>query len=92
VEGVSPSSSAQQVLSPHQVEGASLSSVAQAAQRGKQPMIEEEMTGDPDIDIIDIDIHSPSTKLHEVIQQKEAENHLLQQKLEMAQWTITYLE
>ena len=50
------------------------------------------MTGDPDIDIIDLDTRSPTTELHEVIQQKEAENRLLQQKLEMAQGRITYLE
>ena len=55
-------------------------------------MIEEGLSGDPDIDIIDLDTRSPSTELHEIIQQKEAENRLLQQKLEMAQWTITYLE
>ena len=67
VEGVSPSSSAQRVLSPHQVEGASLSSPAQAVQRGKQPMVEEEMTGDPDIDIIDLDTRSPTSELHEAI-------------------------
>ena len=60
VEGVSPSSSAQRVLSPHQVEGASPSSAAQASQRGKQPMIKEGMSGDPNIDIIDFGIHSPS--------------------------------
>ena len=41
-------------------------------------MIEEEMTGDPDIDIIDLDTCSPTTELHEIIQQKEAENSLLQ--------------
>ena len=80
------------MLSPHQVEGASLSSPAQAEQRGKQPMVEEEMAGDPDIDIIDLDTSSPTSELQEVIQQKEAENRLLQQKLEMAQWTINYLE
>lgn len=50
------------------------------------------MTSDPDIDIIDLDTRFPTMELHEVIQQKEAENRLLQQKLEMAQWTITYLE
>lgn len=50
------------------------------------------MTGDPDIDIIDLDTRSPTLELHEVIQQKEAKNLLLQQKLEMAQWTIKYLE
>lgn len=93
VEGVSPSSSsAQRVLSPHLVEGALLSSPAQAEQRGKEPMIEEEMTGDVDIDIIDLDTRSPTSELQETIQQKEAENRLLQQKLEMAQWTINYLE
>ena len=55
-------------------------------------MVEEEMTSDPDIDIIDLDTRSPTPDLHDVIQQKEAENLLLQQKLEMAQWTIKYLE
>lgn len=92
VEGVSSSSSEQRVLSPHQVEGASLSSPAQAEQRGKEPMIEGEMTGDIDIDIIDLDTRSPTSEFQEAIQQKEAENRLLQRKLEMAQWTINYLE
>ena len=74
------------------MEGASLSSPAQVEQRGKEPMIEEEMTGDVDIDIIDLDTRSPTSELQETIQQKEAENILLQQKLDMAQWTINYLE
>lgn len=55
-------------------------------------MIEEEMTGDVDIDIIDLDTRSPTSEIQETIQQKEAENCLLQQKLEMDQWTINYLE
>jgi len=92
VEGVLPSSSAPRVLSPHQVEGASLLTAAQVSERGEQPMIEEGLSGDPDIDIIDLDTRSPSSELHEIIQQKEAENRLLQEKLEMAQWKITYLE
>lgn len=55
-------------------------------------MVEEEMAGYIDIDIIDLDTLSPTSDLQEIIQQKEAENHLLQQKLDMAQWTINYLE
>jgi len=74
------------------VEGASLSTAAQVQERGKQPMIEEGLSGDPDIDIIDLDISSPSSELREIIQQQKAENHLLQQKLEMENWTINYLE
>lgn len=66
------------------MEGASLSSPPQAEQRGKEPMIEEEITGDVDIDNIDLDTRSPTSELQETIQQKEAENRLLQQKLEMA--------
>ena len=50
------------------------------------------MVGDTDIDIIDLDTRSPTSDLQEIIQQKEAENRLLQQKLDMAQWTINYLE
>lgn len=92
VEGVSPSSLAQRVLSPLHVEGALLSTVAQVQERDKQPMIEEGLSGDPDIDIIDLDISSPSSELKEIIQQQKAENHLLQQKLEMENWTINYLE
>ena len=55
-------------------------------------MIEEGLSGDPDIDIIDLDTRSPSSELKEIIQQQEVENRLLQEKLEMAQWKITYLE
>ena len=55
-------------------------------------MIEEGLSGDPDIDIIDLDTRFPSSELKEIIQQREDENRLLQEKLEMAQWTITYLE
>ena len=54
VEGVSLTSSAQRVLSPPHVEGASLSTAAQVPERSKQPMIEEGLSGDPDIDIIDL--------------------------------------
>jgi hypothetical protein len=67
VEGVSPSSSAPRVLSPHQVEGASFPTAAQVSERGKQPMIEEGLSGDPDIDIIDLDTCSPSSELREII-------------------------
>lgn len=68
VEGVSPSSLAQRVLSPHEVEGASPSTSAQVLERGKQPTVEEGLTGDPDIDIIDLDVSSPSSELKEIIQ------------------------
>ena len=47
-------------------------------------MIDEGPSGDPDIDIIDLDISSPSSELKEIIQQQKAENRLLQQKLETA--------
>jgi len=92
VEGVSPSSLTERVLSPHQVEGASLSTTTQVPERGKQPTIEEGLSGDPDIDIIDLDIRSPSLELKEIIQQQKAENDSLQHKLEMVKWKITYLE
>jgi len=77
VEGVSPSSSAQRVLSPPHVEGASLSTTAQVQDKGKHPMFDEVPSGDPDIDIIDLDISSPSLELKEIIQQQKAKNHLL---------------
>ena len=64
VEGVSSSSSDQRVLSPHQVEGASLPTTAQVAERGKQPMIEERLSGDP---VIDLDADSPSIELKDII-------------------------
>lgn len=69
VEGVSPSSSAPRVLSPHQVEGASFLTIAQVSERGKQPMIEEGLSGDPDIDIIDLDVCFPSSELKEIIRE-----------------------
>lgn len=55
-------------------------------------MTEEERAIDMPVDIIDLDARSPTSDLHEIIRQREAENRLLQEKLEMAQWTITYLE
>lgn len=85
--------SAQRVLSPHQVEGVSPSTAqVQVQDRGKQPIFDEGPTGDPDTDIIDLDISSPSSELKEIIQQQKAENRLLQQKLEMENWAINYLE
>jgi len=87
VEGVSPYSSAQRALSPHQVERVSPFATqvqVQVQDRGKQPIFDEGPSGDPDTDIIDLDISSPSSELKEIIQQQKAENHLLQQKLEMA--------
>ena len=71
---------------------ASLSTVAQVPERGKQPKIDEGPSGVPGIDVVDLDIISPSLESKEIIQQLKAENDLLQQKLEMANWTITYLE
>ena len=55
-------------------------------------MVEKERAGDTQVDIIDLDARSPTSDLHEIIRQREAENRLLQQKLNMAQWTINYLE
>jgi len=93
VEGVSSSSSDQRVLSPHQVEGTSHPSSAEAVREGKQPMVEDETVGEAHHDFIDLDAHSPSSSdFYELIRQREEENLVLQWKLEMAQWTITYLE
>ena len=55
-------------------------------------MVEDERVGDTHHDFIDLDARSPTSDLHEIIRQREAENRLLQQKLDMAQWTINYLE
>ena len=55
-------------------------------------MVEKERAGDTQVDIIDLDARSPTSDLHEIIRQREAENRLLQQKLNMAQWTINYLK
>ena len=88
-EGVSSSSSDQRVLSPHQMEGASLPIAAQVAERGKQPMIEERVSGDP---VIDLDAGSPSTELKNIIREQSTEIHSLQTKLLMAKWIIKYLE
>ena len=77
------------MLSPHQVEGASHSS--SAVQEGKQSVTEEERSIDMPVDIIDLDARSPTSDLHEIIRQREAENRLLQEKLDMAKWTINYL-
>ena len=77
MEGVSPSSSDQRVLSPHQVEGASLYSAAQVSERGKQPRIDEGPSGVPDIELIDLDVSSPSREAKEIIQHLKAENDAL---------------
>jgi len=48
-------------------------------------MVEDEAVG--------ADARSPSSSdFYELIRQREEENLVLQWKLEMAQWTITYLE
>ena len=73
------------MLSPHQVEGASLSSPAQAVREGKQPMVEDEAVGEAHPDFIDLDAHSPSSSdFYELIRQREEENLVFQRKLEMA--------
>ena len=79
------------MLSPHQVEGASFPTAAQVQERGKQPKIDEGPSGVPDIEIVDLDISSPSIESKEIIQHLRAENDSLQQRLERANWTITYL-
>lgn len=84
VERVSPSSSAQRVLSPQQVEGASLSSAEQVSGRGKQPRIDEGPSGVPDIELIDLDVNSPSRESKKIIQHLRAENDALQRRLEGA--------
>ena len=78
--------------SPHQVEGASLSSAAQVPVRGKQPMIDEGASGVPDVEFVDRETSSPSQEAKEIIQHLRAENDALQRRFEGAQWTITYLE
>ena len=55
-------------------------------------MIEDERAGDTQDDFIGRDARSPSSDFYEIIRQREEENLVLQQKLQMAQWTITYLE
>jgi len=56
-------------------------------------MVEDETVGEAYHDFIDLDAHSPSSSdFYELIRQREEENLVLQRKLEMAQWTITYLE
>eukprot|EP00253_Pinus_taeda_P031564 PITA_31564 len=92
VEGVSPSSSAPRALSPHQVEGASLPTIARVSERGKQPRIEEGLSYDPDIDIIDIEDSSPASKLKEIIREQRTKNESLHKKLQMEKWVINYLE
>ena len=73
------------------MEGASLSSAAQVSERGKQPRIDEGPSGVPDIELIDLDVNSPSLESKEIIQHLRAENDALQRRLEGAQWTISYL-
>ena len=85
MEGVLPTSSAERVLSPHDVEGVSPSSSAQVQiqDRGKKPMHDEGPSGGRDIDftVIDVDASSPSSKLREVIQEQRAENDQLRDQL-----------
>ena len=57
-------------------------------------MHDEGPSGGPDTDftIIDVDASSPSSKLKEIIQEKKAENDMLKEKFQRAQWVINYLE
>ena len=80
------------MFSQHQVEGASFPTAAQVSERGKQPMIEEGLSGDPDIDIIDLDAGSPSSELKDIIREQRTENESLHTKLQMEKWIINYLE
>ena len=65
------------------MEGAPILTAAQVQERGKQPKIDEGPSGVPGIDVVDLDIISPSLESKEIIQQLRAENDLLQKKLEM---------
>ena len=47
---------------------------------------------DTDFTIIDVDARSPSSKLKEIIHEERAENDMLKEKLQRAQWVINYLE
>ena len=76
------------MLSPHQVEGASLLSPAQVAERGKQPMVEERVSGAP---VIDLDDDPLTPGLKDIIQEQSTEIQSLQRKLYMARWVNTYL-
>ena len=58
---------ARRVLSPHQVEGASLSSSAQAVREGKQPMIEDQVVHEAHDDFIDRDARSSPSNFYEII-------------------------
>ena len=55
-------------------------------------MIEEGLSGDPNIDIIDLDTRSPSSELKEIIREQRTENESLHKKLQMEKWVINYLE
>ncbi len=69
MEGVSLTSSAARVLSPHHVEGVSppYSAQVQIQDRGKRPMVDEGPSGGQDMDIIDVDASSPNLELKEII-------------------------
>jgi hypothetical protein len=71
------------------VEGASFLSAAQLAERGKQPMVEERVSGAP---VIDLDDDPPTPGLKDIIQEQSTEIQSLQRKLYMARWVNTYLE
>ena len=77
------------MLSPHQVEGASFPIAAQVSERGKQPMIEKGLSGDP---VIDLDAGSPGSELKDIIREQRTENESLHTKLLMEKWIINYLE
>ena len=55
-------------------------------------MIEEGLSGDPDIDIIDLDAYSPSSELKEIIREQRTENESLHKKFQMEKFVINYLE
>ena len=81
-------SSAARVLSPHGVEGVSLSTSAQVQvqDRGKRPIHDEGPSAGQDTDfaLIDVDLSSPSSKMREIIQEQKAEIDTLTMKLQRA--------
>jgi len=97
VEGVLLTSSAQRVLSPSCVEGASLPTAApQVQDKGKKPKHEEGPSGEPSGFVI---IHDDETTSESeeaqyirIIKEQETDIQALQIQLEMAKSNIRYLE
>ena len=89
---------AKRVLSPHGLEGASLSaSTTQEKDKGKEPMHDERPSGERDTEFVllhddETDTKPTNAELREIIQEQQSVIEALSLDLERAKWNMKYLE